>query len=85
MANESPDEAIIVPYQDLSDAALRGVVEAFVLREGTDYGAREFTLAEKAAHVMCRLEQGEAELRFDPKSNTVDIMRVRTKAGRCAD
>ena len=36
-----------IPYRELSEAALRGVVESFVLREGTDYGDREFSFEEK--------------------------------------
>ncbi|MBI2802541.1 MAG: YheU family protein [Gammaproteobacteria bacterium] len=71
-----PQEPVVVPYGQLSDLALRGVVEAFVLREGTDYGAREFTLDEKIAHVMNQLMRHEAELMFDPDSGSVGIVRV---------
>jgi len=31
---------VAVPHTGLSAAALRGVIESFVLREGTDYGER---------------------------------------------
>jgi len=69
------DEAPIpVPYRELSAAALRGVVESFVLREGTDYGEREFTLEQKVAQVLRRLERGEAQVVFDPKTESVDIV-----------
>jgi uncharacterized protein YheU (UPF0270 family) len=73
------DEAqhpVDVPYRALSAAALRGVLEAFVLREGTDYGEREYTLAEKSAHVMRQLERGEARIVFDPGTGSVDIEPV---------
>jgi uncharacterized protein len=71
-AAQSP---VSIPYTTLSALALRGVVEGFVLREGTDYGTHEFTLEEKVAHVVRQLERGEAEVIFDPESNTVDIVR----------
>ena len=78
------EDPITIPYQTLSNDALRGVVEAFVLREGTDYGAHEFTLLEKAAHVMQQLARGEAEVVFDPDSGSVDIVRVKMQRGRSA-
>ncbi|MEZ5446295.1 MAG: YheU family protein [Gammaproteobacteria bacterium] len=65
---------MVVPYRELSAAALRGVVESFVLREGTDYGEREFTLEQKVAQVMRQLERGEAQVLFDPKTETVEIV-----------
>jgi uncharacterized protein YheU (UPF0270 family) len=67
---ESPVE---IPYGQLSPEALQGVIEAFVLREGTDYGERDYSLAEKVEHVMRQLERGEARIFFDPDSESVDI------------
>ncbi len=72
MSIEQPP--VSIPYATLSARALRGVVESFVLREGTDYGTHEFTLEEKVAQVLHQLERGEAEVMFDPESNTVDIV-----------
>ncbi len=66
---------VSIPYATLSAPALRGVVESFVLREGTDYGTHEFTLEDKVAQVIRQLQRGEAEVMFDPESNTVDIVR----------
>jgi uncharacterized protein YheU (UPF0270 family) len=65
---------VAVPYTQLSSEALQGVIESFVLREGTEYGEREFTLAEKRLHVMHQLERGEAQIMFDPQSQSVDIV-----------
>ena len=57
--------------------ALQGVIESFVLREGTEYGERDFTLEEKLAHVMHQLERGEAQIMYDPQSQSVDIVVTR--------
>jgi uncharacterized protein YheU (UPF0270 family) len=65
---------LTIPYRELTPAALRGVVEAFVLREGTDYGSHEFTLEEKVNHVMAQLERSEAAIVFDPETESVDIV-----------
>lgn len=67
-------EPIIVPYEELSTSALQGVIESFVLREGTDYGATEFSLEQKVAHVMRQLERKEAHVVFDPDSESVSIV-----------
>jgi uncharacterized protein YheU (UPF0270 family) len=69
-------EAVLVPYTELSAEALRGVVEGFVLREGTDYGAREVSHEAKIGHVMAQLQAGEAQIWFDPDTSSVDILRT---------
>jgi uncharacterized protein YheU (UPF0270 family) len=71
-----------IPHQELSPEALRGVVESFVLREGTDYGAREFTVEEKMAQVMAQIERGEAQILFDPNTETVDIVKAKERSVR---
>ena len=68
---------VAVPHTDLSADALRGVIESFVLREGTEYGERDFTLEEKLAHVTHQLERGEAQIMYDPQSQSVDIVVTR--------
>lgn len=67
---------IVVPHRELTADALRGVIESFVLREGTDYGEREYSLEEKVGHVLEQLERGEARIEFDPNTETVDIVKV---------
>lgn len=67
-------EPVVVPYGELTPETLHGVVESYVLREGTDYGEREYSLADKVAHVVARLRRGEAEIVFDPESQSVSIV-----------
>ncbi|HEY4974333.1 MAG TPA: YheU family protein [Steroidobacteraceae bacterium] len=73
MTEDSADQ-VEVPHAQLSPDALRGVVESFVLREGTDYGEREYSLQEKVQHVMRQLERGEARIVFDPNTETIQIL-----------
>lgn len=70
------EEPVEVPIQELSEGALRAVVESFINREGTDYGAVERTLEEKVADVMRQLEAGTASLVFDPETESIQIIRV---------
>ncbi len=69
-----PEPPVTVPYRELSAAALCGLVEAFVLREGTDYGTHEYSLEEKVAHVMRQLERGDADVMFDPVTESASIV-----------
>ena len=71
---ESDDEAIVIPHRELSPEALKGVIESFVLREGTEYGEREVSLEEKVADVLRQLERGEAQVIFHPKLESIDIV-----------
>jgi len=77
-SDDEPQEPVAIPFKELSADALRGVVESFVLREGTDYGAEDFSLDQKVAHVMRQLERGEARVMFDPDTESVGIVRVTT-------
>jgi uncharacterized protein len=73
---EEPAEPIVVPYTELSEDALRGVLESFVLREGTEYGERDVSLDQKVAQVTHQLRRGEAQIVFDPESETIDVVVV---------
>jgi len=63
-----------VPHTELSADALHGVIESFVLREGTDYGAHDVPHETKIAQVLRQLERGEAKILFDPVTESVDIV-----------
>jgi uncharacterized protein len=69
-------QSVVVPYTELAAELLHAVVESFVLREGTDYGEREFSLEDKVSHVIGQLKRGEAHIVFDPESQTVSIAKV---------
>jgi uncharacterized protein YheU (UPF0270 family) len=70
----SPPDFILIPYSELTPELMRAVVESFVLREGTDYGERELSLDERVARLIARLKNGEANIAFDPESQSVTIL-----------
>ena len=47
---------------DLSDEALAGLIDSFVLKEGTDYGHRDYSIQEKRDSVRKLLCLGKAEI-----------------------
>lgn len=67
---------VVVPWDRLSAAALRGVIEDFVTLEGTEYGLEDVDLETKVAQVRRQLERGEIVVVFDPKSETVGLVRA---------
>ena len=67
---------IEVPPESLSREVLRALVEEFVTRDGTDYGAVERELEAKVAAVMRQLERGEVRIVFDPDSETTTLVPV---------
>jgi uncharacterized protein YheU (UPF0270 family) len=75
---EEKSPPVEVPHTALSPDTLRGVIESFVLREGTDYGERDFSLEQKVAHVMRQLDRGEARIMFDPESESITLVTKET-------
>jgi len=67
-------EPVLVPHSELSPDILRAVIESFVLREGTDYGEHEGSLDQKVGAVMRQLVRGEAQILFDPATESVAIV-----------
>ena len=68
---------IEVPPESLSRETLRALIEEFVTRDGTDYGAAERGLEAKVADVLRQLERGEVRIVFDPESETTTLVSAR--------
>ena len=75
--NEQGPAKLEVPPSSLSREALRALVEEFVTRDGTDYGAVERSLDAKVADVLLQLDRGEVCIVFDPESETTTLVRAR--------
>jgi uncharacterized protein len=71
---ETP-QSVVVPYTELAAELLHAVVESYVLREGTDYGEKEFSLEDKVEHVIGQLRRGQAQIVFDPETESVSVTK----------
>jgi uncharacterized protein YheU (UPF0270 family) len=65
---------VIVPLERLSSEALDGVIDDFIVREGTDYGHRDIALDEKRRAIRRELSTGRARIVFDPTTGTTTLV-----------
>jgi uncharacterized protein len=65
---------IKIPMEALSAAALDGVIDDYVMREGTDYGHRDFDLEQKRDAVRRQLRSGHAVITYDSITQTTTIL-----------
>jgi len=65
---------LIIPFQKLSREALRGVIEEFVTRDGTDYEFAETDLEQKIDKVLRQLRTGDVFIVYDEAAETTNIL-----------
>jgi uncharacterized protein YheU (UPF0270 family) len=68
--------------EDLSAEALRGLIEEFVTRDGTDYGRVEQSVEQKIEQVLAQVASGEVRIVFDPDTETANLVTARDLARR---
>lgn len=76
---QQAQQAVQIDPKRLTDSALSALVESFILREGTDYGWHEVSLAAKKAQVMQQLSTGEVKIYFDLERETCTLIVPRTQ------
>lgn len=69
-----------VPAERIEAAVLQALLEEFASRDGTDYGARELTLAEKAGNLRRQLEAGDICILFHHPTEQWDLVDRRRVA-----
>ena len=76
---------VVVPATSLSPEALHRVIEEFVTREGTEYGAADVDLGDKVAQVERQVRRGDAVIVFDAETASVSIVPARELAPGSAE
>lgn len=71
------EEWIEVPAAALSAEALDGLIEQYVLREGTEYGARDYSLGEKVARVRRQLADKKVVIVFSEELGVAELIPAR--------
>ncbi|MEO0322492.1 MAG: YheU family protein [Myxococcota bacterium] len=67
----------MIPWKRLTPDALRGVMEDYVTREGTDYGHADVSFESKLAAVRRQLERGDVVVLFDARTETCNLVPAR--------
>ena len=65
---------IEIPADMLSADILYGIIEEFILREGTDYGSQEVSLDSKIDQVKRQLSKGDVLITFDPATENCNLL-----------
>ncbi len=76
-SSRTPEESqagVELDPEQLSPGALRGLVEEYVTREGTEYGQGDWSLEDKVVRVFRQLDRGEARIVFDLELESASIV-----------
>ncbi|MEY8216308.1 MAG: YheU family protein [Colwellia sp.] len=65
---------MIIPLDQLSHETLTAIIENFILREGTEYGAEDVSKEAKISQVKKQLEQGSAVLVYSELHESINIL-----------
>jgi uncharacterized protein len=77
MSVEAGPPPIEIPFSSLSVDAQEGVLNDFIEREGTDYGAQAASLEKKHRDLLGQLSKGDVKLVFDPSTESITLMTLR--------
>lgn len=64
---------MIIPWQALAQETLYNILDEFILREGTDYGERELSLAEKRTRLLAQLQADNIVIVWSELHQSLDI------------
>ena len=68
---------MLIPYTKLSEKALKGIIEEYISREGTEYGVKEYTFEQKIEQIRQQLLQGEIKINFDTETETCNLFPIK--------
>jgi uncharacterized protein YheU (UPF0270 family) len=77
----APIETVEVPVDAIAEETLFRLVEAYVLREGTDYGAEDALFETKVRQVLRQLRDGSARLLFVPGDESFVLVPSTERSG----
>ena len=65
---------MIIPYHELSEAALQSLIEDFVTRDGTDYGSVKMSLQDKSERLLASLKKGDLLISYNDELQTCGLV-----------
>lgn len=76
MSQDQILKPIQIAPEALSPEAFQGVLEDFISREGTDYGANELSLETKLNNLKMQIKRKEIVLVFDPNLESLTFLTL---------
>ena len=74
VVSEYSEEGVDVPYEQITPATLRALIEEFVTREWSELSDSNFSLDDKVEQVMRQLHDKKAKIVYDLTSQTCNIV-----------
>ncbi|MGY5450760.1 YheU family protein [Agarivorans sp. MS3-6] len=65
---------MIIPWQQLEADTFNALLESYVLREGTDYGEQELSLADKLEQIKQQVINGSVLIVYSELHETVNLI-----------
>lgn len=65
---------LLIDYKQLSKEALQGLMDAFILREGTDYGLEEISHADKVNNLYKQIVAKKVVITFDEETQQTNML-----------
>ncbi len=75
LSSKKTEIPIEIDPASLSSQALSGIIENFILREGTDYGANEVSYEKKAEQIGRQILKGTVKIVYDQTTETVSLLK----------
>ncbi len=75
--NKLTEIPIEISIDHLSEQAIAGIIENFILREGTDYGMVEVSYEKKAEQIRRQIVKGDIKIVFDQATESVSLLTSR--------
>jgi len=71
------ENGVEIPFERLSEAALRNLIIEFVTREWEELGDSGYTLDDKIRQVLAQLQEKKAKVVFDLETETCNIISIK--------
>ena len=66
-----------IPYTEISEEALKAIIQEYITREGTEYGIKEYSFEQKIEQIKQQLLKGDIKINFDDETQTCNLVPSR--------
>ena len=63
-----------IPYTQISEEALKAIIQEYITREGTEYGIKEYSFEQKIEQIKQQLLKGDIKINFDDETQTCNLV-----------